>query len=67
MEPRPYDQEWRAKVYYVTSNTILYQFEGVKRPQITHRAVQKLYGPPSEGMQKLYAPTSLIRGIKCAS
>ena len=56
MEPRPDDRGRRAKVHYVTSNTILYQFEAAKQLKIARRAVQKLYGPPSEGVQKLYAP-----------
>ena len=37
-------------------NTILYKFEAVKPPKIAHRTVQKLYGPPSEGEQKLSVP-----------
>ena len=54
MEPRPDNQGRKAMVHYITSNTILYWFETAKRQKITHRVVQKLYGPPGEGMQKLY-------------
>ena len=56
MEPRPDDRGQRAEVHYITSSTISYQFEAAKRLKIARRAVQKLYGPPSEGVQKLYAP-----------
>ena len=54
MELRPDDRGQRADVHYVTNNTISYHFEVMKQPKIAHRVVQKLYGPPSEGMQKLY-------------
>ena len=57
MEPRPVDQGQRAEVHYVTSNTILYQFEAAKQPKIASRVMQKLYGPPSKGVQKLYVPS----------
>ena len=44
----------RSKIHYVRSNTILYQFEAAKRPKISYRVMQKLYGPHSKGIQKLY-------------
>ena len=66
MEPRSDDRGQRAEVHYVTSNTILCQFEAAKQSKIACRAVQKPYGPLSEGVQKLYAPrpASAIRVIK---
>ena len=57
MEPRPDNWGQRAEVHYGTSDTILFQFKAVKRPKIARMAVQKAYGSPSEGMQKLNAPS----------
>ena len=62
MEPRLHGRGWRAKVggpRSITYQVILFytDLRPQKRPKIACRVEQKLYGPPSEGMQKLCVPS----------